>query len=80
MTAGGRSTRTSPRAGAAEFIRARTRWDLLRTHGTDAPQGGSPDGNGAPSPVEQTKRFSICRCPGSPGFAGPGGQQVRAIP
>jgi len=30
-------------AGAAEFIRARTRWDLPRTHGPMLPRGGSPD-------------------------------------
>jgi len=43
MTAGCRSTRTSHGAGAAEFIRARTRWDLPRTHGPMAPRGGGPD-------------------------------------
>ena len=43
MTAGRRSTRTSHGAGAAEFIRARTRRDLPRTHGPMAPRGGSPD-------------------------------------
>jgi hypothetical protein len=30
-------------AGAAEFIRARTRWDLPRTYGPMLPRGGSPD-------------------------------------
>jgi hypothetical protein len=43
MTAGRRSTRTSHGAGAAEFIRARTRRDLPRTHGPMAPRGGGPD-------------------------------------
>ena len=45
-------------AGAAEFIRARTHWDLPRTHGPMLP-GAVQTANGAPSRVEQTKRFAI---------------------
>jgi hypothetical protein len=46
-------------AGAAEFIRARTRCDLPRTHGPMLSGAAVQTANGAPSRVEQTKRFAI---------------------
>ena len=46
-------------AGAAEFIRARTRWDLPRTHGPMLPGAAVQTVNGVLSRVEQTKRFAI---------------------
>ena len=70
MTAGCRSTRTSC-AGAAEFIRARTRRDLPRTHGPMLPGAAAQTANGALSRVEQTKRFAIL-----PVSWEPGGDQV----
>ena len=56
-------------AGAAEFIRARTRWDLPRTYGPRLPGAAVQTANGTLSRVEQTKRFAFCRCPGSPAAA-----------
>jgi len=53
-------------AGAAEFIRARTRWDLPRTYGPMLPGAAVQTANGALSRVEQTKRFAILPVPGSP--------------
>ena len=58
-------------AGAAEFIRARTRWDLPRTHGPMLPGAAVQTANGALSLVEQTKRFAIL-----PVSWEPGGDQV----
>jgi hypothetical protein len=58
-------------AGAAEFIRARTRWDLPRTHGPMLPGAAAQTANGALSRVEQTKRFAIL-----PVSWEPGGDQV----
>src|SRR5262249_57576855 len=59
MTAGCQSTRTSHAPGAAEFIRARTRWDPPRTHGPMLPGAAVQTANGPLSLVEQTKRFAI---------------------
>ena len=70
MTAGCRSTRTSW-AGAAEFIRARTRWDLPRIYGPMLPGAAVQTANGALSRVEQTRRFAI-----PPVSREPGGDQV----
>jgi hypothetical protein len=58
-------------AGAAEFIRARTRWDLPRTRGPMLPGAAVQTANGALSRVEQTKRFAIL-----PVSWEPGGDQV----
>src|SRR5215468_11904713 len=57
--------------GAAEFIRARTRWDLPRTHGPMLPGAAAQTANGALPRVEQTKRFAI-----SPVSWQPRGDQV----
>ena len=57
--------------GAAEFIRARTRWDPPRTHGPTLPGAAVQTANGALSRVEQTKRFAIL-----PVSWEPGGDQI----
>jgi len=57
--------------GAAEFIRARTRWDPPRTHGPTLPGAAVQTANGALCRVEQTKRFAIL-----PVSWEPGGDQV----
>ena len=54
-------------AGAAEFIRARTRWNLPRTHGPMLPEAAAQTANGALSRVEQTKRFAILPVSWEPG-------------
>src|SRR5207249_6413668 len=46
-------------AGAAEFIRARTRWDQPRTYGPMLPGAAAQTASGALSRVEQIKRFAI---------------------
>ena len=71
MTAGCRSTPDLSWAGAAEFIRARTRWDLPRTYGPMLPGAAVHTANGARSRVEQTKRSAIL-----PVSREPGGDQV----
>jgi hypothetical protein len=58
-------------AGAAQFIRARTRRDLPRTHGPMPPGAAAQTASGAPSRGEQTKRFAIW-----PVSCEPGGDQV----
>lgn len=50
-------------AGATDFIRARTRWDLPRTHGPMLPGAAIQAANGALSRVEQIKPSAILPVP-----------------
>ena len=67
MTAGCRNTPYHPRADAAELIRARTLWDLLRIHGPMLLGAAVQTANGALSRVEQIKRFAIVPVSWNPG-------------
>ena len=58
-------------AGAAELIRARTPWNLLRTRGPMLLGAAVQTANGALSRVEQIKRFAIL-----PASCEPGGDEV----
>ena len=67
MTAGCRNIPDHPCADAAELIRATTLVGPASHPGTDAPRGGSPDGQRRAVQGGQIKRFAIVPVSWDPG-------------